>query len=321
MKVLDYNYVMEQKINRRKKISGLEYDVHGHCIHIGPISYACRDCFGSLTGGGIQIGSKCMVNCPMCYYDPKRNDHGLEQRVAKLLGDFYELRFSKKIPYAYSYQSSGETLIYIDDLEKFGKIFKEIEEEKGIEIYHHLYTNGILANKDMLKRLKDMEVDEIRFHISASNFSKKVINNMYEAAKMNFIVSVEEPAWPLHKENIIDLLPTFEDIGVKHLNIVEVQLTPHNIDNTEKAYLGDDTVGIYKDYYWHLYDGGMVYDIMEEVLDKGYSFSVLDCNSAVERCRHAKMHYIFDSPDFYKTGFAKYEGFDKSINNKHCEVK
>ena len=156
-----------------------------------------------------------------------------------------------------------------------------------------------------------MEVDELRFHISASNFSKKVINYMYEAAKMGFIVSVEEPSWPHHKDNIVDLLPTFEDIGVKHLNLVEIQVTEWNIDNIEKAYLGDDTVGIYKDYYWHLYDGGMVYDIMEEVIDKKYSYSVLDCNGGVERCRHGKMHHVFDSPDFYNKGFAPYYGFNK----------
>jgi len=311
MNVLDYNDVMREKLERRKNISDLEVDVHGHCIHIGPISYACRGCFAGGQQGGIQIGSKCMVNCPMCYYDPLRNDNGYEQHVAKLLGDFYELLFSGKKPYAYSYQSSGETLIYTTELERFAKIFKEMEQKHNINIYHHLYTNGILATKPMLQRLWDMEVDELRFHISASNFSKKVIQNMYDAAKMGFIVSVEEPAWPHHKDNIIDLLPVFDDIGVKHLNIVEVQITQYNLDNIDKAYIGYDDIGIFKDYFWHLYDGGMVYDIMEEVLDKKYKYSVLDCNSGVERCRHAKMHHIFDSPYFYLNGFADYNGFNK----------
>ena len=32
----------------------------------------------------------------------------------------------------------------------------------------------------------------------------------------------------------------------------------------------------------HLYDEGLVYDLMEEVVAKGYSFSVLDCNSFVK---------------------------------------
>lgn len=317
MRVLDYNDVMEEKIKRRRAIPELQYDVHGHCIHIGPISYGCRSCFAPLRGGGIQIGNKCMSSCPMCYYDPRREDVNVANYVARVLGDFTELRHSPDRPYAYSYQSSGETLIYIKELEKFAKIFKEIEDEKGIEIYHHLYTNGILANKDMLKRVKDMGVDEIRFHLSASNFSKKVYDNMYEAAKMNFIVSVEEPSWPLYKEKLFEMLPILQDIDVKHLDIVEVQVTQHNIGNIETYYSSDDTVGIYKDHYWHMYDGGLVYDIIEEVLRKGYTYSVLDCNSGVERCRQVRQHKVFDSPDMYTKGFAVYQGFDKSLNNKH----
>lgn len=311
MNVLDYNDVMTKKLERRKNIPEIQTDVHGHCIHIGDISYACRGCFMGGVSGGIQVGNKCMCNCPMCYYDPKRDDTNYKQRVAQLLGDFYQMLHDGRKAYAFSYQSSGETLSYIDDLEKFAVIFKEMEQKHSIDIYHHLYTNGILANGKMLTRLKDMEVDEIRFHISASNFSKKVVENMYLASKMGFIVSVEEPAWPHHKDALMGMLAIFNDIGIKHLNLVETQVTQFNIDNIEKAY-GDDTdVGIYKDYFWHLYDNGMVYDIMEEVLRKGYKFSVLDCNSGVERCRHAKMHQVFDSPSFYVKGFADYNGFNK----------
>lgn len=317
MKVLSYKDVIEKKINNINSIKEIEIDVHGHCIHIGPISYACRGCFVGGVQGGVQIGNKCMVNCPMCYYDPNRNDNNYKQNVAGLLGDFYQMLHSGQKPYAFSYQSAGETLIYINELEEFGKIFKEMENKHNIEIYHHLYTNGILADKEMLKRLKDnLEVDEIRFHISASNFSKKVIDNMYEAAKMNFIVSVEEPAWPIHKPYLFEFLPIFDDIGVKHFNIVEVQVTQWNIDNIDKYYGDDINIGIYKDYFWHLYDDGMVYDIIREVIDKKYSYSVLDCNSGVERCRHAKMHHVFDSLDLYNKGFDEYDGFDKFKNNK-----
>ena len=203
MKILDYTEVMAEKIENRKAIPEIEYDVHGHCIHIGKISYGCLGCFANVDHGGIQVGTECMCNCPMCYYDPNRSDkdwgRGHPEYIAKYLGEMTEMLHIDRIkPYAYSYQSSGETLLYIDELEKFGKIFKEMEIKKNIKIYHHLYTNGILANKEMLKRLKDMRVHEIRFHLSASHFSKKVINNMYEAAKMGFRVSIEEPSWPLY---------------------------------------------------------------------------------------------------------------------------
>ena len=303
MKILDYTEVMEEKIENRKAIPEIEYDVHGHCIHIGKISTGCYGCFANVECGGIQVGTQCMCNCPMCYYDPLRSDsewdRGHPEFIAKYLGEITEkLHNDNIVPYAYSYQSSGETLIYINELEKFAKIFEEMEKRKGVKIYHHLYTNGILANEDMLKRLKDMRVHEIRFHLSASHFSKKVINHMYLAAKMGFRVSIEEPSWPLHREELFDILPILNDVGGSHLNMVECQVTQFNIKNIEKYYPGLDC-GIYKDFYWHLYDNGMVYDIMREVLDKKYSFSVLDCNSGVERCRSAKMHQVFDHPSLY----------------------
>lgn len=319
MNILDYNHVMAEKLNRRSQIPQLESDVHGHCIHIGPISYACRQCFAPLPGGGIQVGNKCMSDCPACYYKRDRNDANINVEFASTLADrTFDVK-SGKIPYCISYQSAGETLKYVDLLEQFAPLYKEAEEKTGANIYHHLYTNGLMATPKTLSKLKDMEIDEIRFHLSASDFSENVIKNMYEAAKMNFIVTVEEPSWPNYKEDFFPLLEVFEDIGVKHLDMVEVQVTENNIDDIEKHYGDHETVGIYKDYYWHLYDGGYVYDVMEEVLKKGYSYSVLDCNSGVERCRHARMHHVVDSPDFYEKGFADYKGFDKQINNKHAD--
>lgn len=303
MKILDYTEVMAEKIENRKSIPEIKYDVHGHCIHIGKISTGCFGCFANVAGGGIQVGTQCMCNCPMCYYDSNRNDRdwdrGNPEYIAKYLGEMTEKLHNDNIrPYGYSYQSSGETLLYVNELEKFAKIFEEMEKTKNIKIYHHLYTNGILANKEMLKRLKNMRVHEIRFHVSASHFSKKVINNMYEAAKMGFRVSIEEPSWPLHRDDLFDMLPILEDVGGSHLNIVECQVTQFNIENIKKYYPGLEH-GIYKDLYWHLYDNGMVYDIMREVLDKKYSYSVLDCNSGVERCRGSRMHHVFDHPSLY----------------------
>jgi len=308
MIIHNYNDVIERKIEQRKIIPEIEYHFHGHCIHIGKISPGCRGCFTREDGGGLQIGEECMCNCPMCYYDPNRSDkritsniignRGSKQYIAKFLGEMTEKLYLDDFkPICYSYQSSGETLLYIDTLEKFSEIIKKMNEKKNINIYTYVYTNGILANKNTLLRLKDMGVHEIRFHISASNFSKDVIKNMYESSKMNFRVTIEEPSWPLHKEKLFSLLEEFNNIGVKHLNMVETQVTEFNIENLDKYYPGMD-VGIYKDFFWHLYDNGMVYDIMKEVIDKKYSYSVLDCNSAVERCRHASMNHIFYDESF-----------------------
>jgi pyruvate formate-lyase activating enzyme-like uncharacterized protein len=65
----------------------------------------------------------------------------------------------------------------MNQLEKFVKIIREQEERKGINTYLFVYSNGILANEENLARLKDWGVQEIRFHLAASNFSEDVFKN------------------------------------------------------------------------------------------------------------------------------------------------
>jgi hypothetical protein len=75
-----------------------------------------------------------------------------------------------------------------------------------------------------------------------------------------------------------------EEIGVKHLNLGEIVITPHNRENIFKR-LPDAEV--YQFHYIHLYDGGLVYDIIEEVLKRRFSYSVLDCSSLVKGIQQA----------------------------------
>lgn len=285
---MNYWNVIDSKIRRQENIDQIEYHAGGNCVHIGKISPGCRICFTNEFGGGIQIGNMCMCKCPMCYY-PKNRSEMSKDEINNIISNQFFNNLSGAKPLSYAYQSAGETLMYVDDLEKVAAIHRTMDRQQGIQIYHHLYTNGILANRSMLERLKRMGMHELRFHLSASNFSQSVIENMYIAAEMGFSVTVEEPAWPLHKDQLFKLLEIFEDIGVIHLDIVETQLTEYNFNDIQKEYTNGR---YYKDFYYHLYDEGLVYDIMEEVVSKGYNYSVLDCNSAVERSRHGKFQHV-----------------------------
>ena len=305
MKVLNYQDVLTEKFKRRKDISEIEYHVNGQCVHIGKISPGCRICFTNESGGGVQVGQGCNANCPMCYYDRKRNDSlepktKIDNRLADL---FYNIRQDNFKPICMAYQSTGETAIYHHYIEQFALLYRQNCKDKNINTYHHYYTNGIFCDEEMLKRMKDVSIHEIRFHITASNYTKegkrnvdKVLKHMEIAKNMGFVVSVEEPSWPLHKKQLTKLMKQFNDIGVSHFNIVEVQVTEHNKDNIIRVY---PEASIWKDYYWHLYDNGLVYDLMEEKVKNGYTFSMLDCNSGVERFRHGKfqqtVHFDYSS--------------------------
>lgn len=327
MQELNYQDVMKKKFERQESIKELEFHAAGHCIHIGKISPGCRPCFTNEGEGvnGVQIGNLCNCKCPMCYYDPNRQEHPQREINDWLANWFFALQEGGNYTPGISYQSTGETMMYLDQLEKFAALINKTEEYHGLTIYHHLYTNGILCTKENLKRLRDnLKIHEIRFHVTASLYGKNpqktkkiVLDNMYEAAKMGFTISVEEPAYPKHKKELLNLLPILEDNNGKHLNLVEVQLTEFNFPNVNKI---NPNGKYFKDYFYHLYDEGLVYDIMEEVIAKNYHFSVLDCNSGVERCRQGRFQPVgfrmssisgmcdeFDyySPDFDRQEFEK----------------
>lgn len=297
MIVVPYQEILNEKLKRQSQIKELEFHASGHCVHIGKISPGCRMCFTGETGSGIQIGTQCMSKCPYCYYDPNRTEEP-QKNINNKLADYFFMSLDPNWrPTIFSFQSSGETLMYLDDLEKFSLILDNVSKNTEINQYRYVYTNGILANKENLKKLQDMKIHEIRFHLSASNFSKAVYKNMEEASKMGFSITVEEPSWPLHREELFDMLPRLEAVGGKHLDVVEVQINKNNMRAIEQSYPGN-AARVFKDYYYHLYDEGLVYDIIEEVIKKNYHFSVIDCSSAVERCRHGGDEKIlFDFKD------------------------
>jgi hypothetical protein len=188
-----------------------------------------------------------------------------------------------------TFNSWGETLLYMPIIEEGAKLMKRLEAKQKNKIHNHLYTNGVLATHDVLEKLKEWGIIEIRFHPSASNFSKKVLNNIRTAKEMGFVVTIEEPALNENRDSLMEHLPLFQEIGINHLDIVECQYTEHNRKYLDSKY---PKGRIYQDRLWHVYDEGLVYDIIEYVLKEGYEYSVIDCNSQVEVCRSADHHYM-----------------------------
>lgn len=290
MRVVPYQEILEEKFLRQKELLalGAERHANGHCFHIGDISYGCRACYTGEQAIHLFHGTQCMCKCPYCYYNPSREEQLLseQQQQKELEFHLYKLReFENYRPAILSMCSSGETLLYIDVFEKYAAQIYPLIYRKNIHPYTYLYTNGILADEPMLRRVQAMGVNELRFHWSASNFSDQVYEHMKLAKEMGFLVTVEEPAYPPNKEAIIEHLPMLEEVGISHLDMIELHMTAHNWDALERIFPGK-SARVYKDYFYHLYDEGMTYDIMEHALRENYHFSVLDCNSGVERCRN-----------------------------------
>jgi pyruvate formate-lyase activating enzyme-like uncharacterized protein len=286
--MLSIQEALKRKFERQAQIKELEFHASGHCVHIGKLSPGCLKCFvPDALSENFHLGSACNANCPYCFgvgldrHNPPA-EHRFEHK-ARLLARFLSARSSPYYP-TISFTGGGDPLLHLEFVAYYMDIYRRTEDLLGKKPWYYLYTNGLSADLDTVLRIKDLGFNEMRFHLGASNFSKQVYKNLSVAARHIDVITVETPAWPPHRGKLFEMLPMIEEIGVKHLNLGEIVITPHNRENIFKR-LPDAEV--YQFHYIHLYDGGLVYDIIEEVLKRRFSYSVLDCSSLVKGIQQA----------------------------------
>ena len=296
MKFLSIQEALNRKIERQAAIEELEYHASGHCVHVGELSPGCYQCFvPDRFSINLHIGSQCNLNCPYCPGVPgigTLSSRDLLVMKGRMLHKALKAKLDHTIP-TISFTGGGEPLMHLDIITDMIKFCKDIEQYMRVKPWYYLYTNGVLADLDAIMRLTDSGFDEIRFHLGASGFSKKVYKNLELAARYLDTVTVETPAWPPHRDKLFDMLPIIDDIGVKHLNIGEIWLTEHNRERIAKMM---PEAQVYQCHLIHLYDGGLVYDLIEEVLRRGYSFSVLDCNCLVKSIQRSPGKRVMHEP-------------------------
>jgi len=96
----------------------------------------------------------------------------------------------------------------------------------GDRLHSWLYSNGTLVNRDILLRLRDAGLDEIRFDIGATAYS---LEKARLAVGIIPTVTVEIPAVPedllLLEQKMVDMA----DLGIRHLNLHQLRLTPYSL--------------------------------------------------------------------------------------------
>jgi len=299
MRILPIQDVYQRKFKRQKRIKGLQYHAAGHCVHIGKISFGCYGCFvPDKYRKNIRAGERCMCNCIYCTSTGYSSDINVKEE-RRLNNERFKRKkyfFVKESlipdysPTSISFSGGGEPLMYIDNIDRYMRLFHTLHKNLKRKPWYYLYTNGMLANERNLERLKALGFDEIRFHLGATDFSEKVYSNMRQAMKHFKTVSVETPAWPFHKEKLFEMLPRIQDIGVKHLNITEVEINANNFERISKLLPNGEICQCGE---LQLYDEGLVYDLMEEVIRKGFTYSVLDCNCFVKSIQRTEGKWIY----------------------------
>ena len=288
MRLLTIQEAFGRVYERQRRVDGLEVHASGHCAHVGRLSPGCKKCFvPDDFSANLYTGPRCNTSCEYCLGYTRGEelaDEVKRNQIRTLFLQAVQTDFTDLIPSVSFTSGGGEPLLFMEIIDEYMTAVREIAPIVPKKIWCYLYTNGLLANPNTVERLREMGLDEMRFHIGASGFSDEVYRNIGIAVKELDTVTVETPAWPPHREQLFEMLPRIQDLGVKHLNIGQIEVTRDNYDRIGRA-LPDAEV--YQHYDLVLDDGGLVYDLIEEILERGYSFSVLDCNCFVKSIQRA----------------------------------
>ncbi len=117
----------------------------------------------------------------------------------------------------------------IFSIERTHQVIKELKKEFGNRFHVHLYTSGRLVDDNILGLLYETGLDEIRFHV----YSYELLPKVEKAVAIGFDVGVEVPFIPTEDYVLFlkNLIVQLEQIGVKFININELEVSESNIEN------------------------------------------------------------------------------------------
>jgi pyruvate formate-lyase activating enzyme-like uncharacterized protein len=296
------------KFNRQLELSRYsdkyKLSLGGGVAHIGPIHITCKYCYSGkhlvFVYEDTHLPSVCNRKCLYCFdviqqFDSKFEpieDYALsaEWKNRKIF-DYLHLQKHYDIAdytIIYNHYRHGEPLLYIGMIEAaqnfyISELEPKVTHRRG---YAKVYTNGTLLSDEYIDRLAAIRIDDLRVNVAADGFSDKVYKSMEKAAKVIDSVSIEIAVWPKNRKKLFEMLQISEEIDVHHINLCQVKIQD---DKTLRAIQkSDPTATLYAGDSRHvmLDDDGLVEEMMKEVIDRNYSFHVLDCN-CVTQARNA----------------------------------
>ena len=182
----------------KKEINSLQ-SVNNRTHFVGNPEKFSKGCYSCLCGSGlstIRKTNKCNAKCDFCYYYGALDcQPTIPEGMWEIGGTrFYEKDIDMLI--SICNRPSGVAYAYLEPFLEIDKYYGIIEKFHKAGIYQHLYTNGIAATEESIKKLGDAGLNELRFNLGATNCSKKVIENIRTAKKYISAVGIETPMTP-----------------------------------------------------------------------------------------------------------------------------
>lgn len=212
--------------HRNELLEGLagkiQCSANGTKPHIGSLSPGCEICQNGDWGCNL-INRKCTRDCWFCKrFHTMQVECDAETDGHVIASPSEHIHYIRSVGVKGVGFSGGEPLLVPDRLCNH---IQAIRRDLGRSIYLWMYTNGDLVNPDILSRLRDVGLDEIRFNLSARGYD---LSPVIVARDHLPTVTVEIPAIPEDFYRLQHLLVELQSIGVDYLNLHQLYVTPQN---------------------------------------------------------------------------------------------
>jgi pyruvate formate-lyase activating enzyme-like uncharacterized protein len=197
-------------------------ELEGDSLVLGKLPKGCRLCSkGSKMV--LFVTGLCNSTCYYCPVSQEKSGRDVvfadEMPVSDEEDILYEM---ESIAAEGAGLSGGDPLCSLERTLNFIELLKT---RKGKEFHLHLYTSQADAPSEVIRKLSDAGLDEIRFHPQGLNWS-----GIEDALSMGMTVGIEMPAIPNQSENLIRVAQRAEEIGVSFLNMNELESSETNFE-------------------------------------------------------------------------------------------
>lgn len=206
--------------------SGGLFGCHGTKPHSGSLSPGCRLCVEG-SWSCLFINGRCNLSCFYCPSSQDEIGRPTTNNLSFVSADHY-LAYLRHFGFRGFSLSGGEPLL---TLERSLNYLATIKKHFGDNIHSWIYTNGSLVTRDILARLRDCGLDEIRFDIGALDYS---LDQAILAVGKIPTVTIEIPAVPEEQQRLQNTLKQMADGGINFLNLHQLRLTNYNYRHFKK---------------------------------------------------------------------------------------
>ena len=256
----------------RRRIPGLHVEAGGEVVYLGALSPGCQACKEG-TWDCLFVTMRCNLDCAFCY-----SPHAIPRDYAgSVFGETPEqiaANHARTRITGVSF-SGGEPFVEVQRLFDWVAWFKARYPDR----YYWVYTNGLLASAEHLRRLGELGVDEVRFNTAATGYDcPQVVRNMAAAARLIPNVTIEIPAIPEHAARLLSCLADWCALGVRFLNLHELMYEPGTNSAAMPGPRQDVVTADGHRSAVHPRSRALTLAVMERVQEKGLPLAVNDCS-------------------------------------------